>query len=114
MKGRLGKNIELEYTQGENRVAVVNFTIATYVGKDKENEWIPCRAFGYVAERLAKGKKGDLVVVDEYRVRNPRFTGKDGNSKTYTYCEVSSAEIVAKVSNDPEPDMEVTESELPF
>lgn len=63
LSGRLTKDPETRYTQGE--LAVTSFTVAVdRFGKDKGADFIRCTAFGKTAESLNKYvKKGTKLIV---------------------------------------------------
>lgn len=89
--GRLGKDVELRYT--ENQLAVANFTLATSEyskDKDKENTtWHNIVVWEKRAEVCAKHlAKGSQVAI-QGRIQNRTYTDKEG-VKRYT------TEIVAQ------------------
>ena len=115
--GRLVKDPEIRYTK--SNVAVVTFTIATNEGKDKESEFIRCRAFKKTAELIDRYfTKGSPIIVHgkwhgyEYE--------KDGHKVYATEVTVNSVEFqLGKAVNarDVEPGddfQEVEGGELPF
>lgn len=115
--GRLVKDPEIRYTK--SNVAVVTFTIATNEGKDKESEFIRCRAFKKTAELIDQYfTKGSPIIVHgkwhgyEYE--------KDGRKVYATEVTVNSVEFqLGKAVNarDVEPGddfQEVEGGELPF
>lgn len=115
--GRLVKDPEIRYTK--SNVAVVTFTIATNEGKDKESEFIRCRAFKKTAELIDQYfVKGSPIIVHgkwhgyEYE--------KDGRKVYATEVTVNSVEFqLGKAVNarDVEPGddfQEVEGGELPF
>ena len=88
--GRLVKDPEIRYTK--SNVAVVTFTIATNEGKDKESEFIRCRAFKKTAELIDQYfVKGSPIIVHgkwhgyEYE--------KDGRKVYATEVTVNSVEF---------------------
>lgn len=83
--GRLTKEPELRYTQGENSTAVARYTLAV----DRRNrerdgaDFIQCVAFGKGAEFAEKYfTKGQRVLVSG-RIQTGSYTNKDGQ-KIYT------------------------------
>ena len=85
--GRLTKDIELRYSQGENATAVGRATIAVNRKFSKEGQqqadFINLVAFGKQAETLEKYvKKGHRVLISG-RITTGSYTNKDGQ-KVYT------------------------------
>lgn len=89
LMGRLVRDTEVRYSQGENSTAIARFTLAVdrRVRSNNSNEqtadFINCVAFGKTAEFLEKyGCKGTKFVV-EGRIQTGSYTNKDGQ-KVYT------------------------------
>lgn len=82
--GRLTKDAELRYTQGDNRTAVARFTVAIdRKGKDAGTDFIPCLAFGKTAEFIEKYFcKGQRIGLTGH-IQTGYYTNKDG-AKVYT------------------------------
>jgi len=85
--GRLTRDPEVRYTQGENATAVARFTLAVdrKIHRDGENDtdFIPCVDFGRMAEFAEKYfKKGTKVVISG-RIQTGSYTNRDGK-KVYT------------------------------
>lgn len=81
--GRLTKDPETKYT-GETQMAITNFTLAIdrqYTkGKEKETDFIRCKAFGKTAELIDKyaGKGGRLGVTG--RIQTGSYKDKEGRT----------------------------------
>ncbi len=84
LMGRLTKEPELRYTQGENSMAIARYTLAVdRRGRDKQADFIQCIAFGKAGEFAQKYfTKGQRVLVSG-RIQTGSYTNKDGN-KVYT------------------------------
>lgn len=88
LMGRLTKDPEVRYSQGENPMAIARYTLAVDRRKTKNNEdpgadFISCVAFGHNGEFAEKYfKKGTKIVV-EGRIQTGSYTNKDG-VKVYT------------------------------
>ena len=87
LTGRLTKDAEVKYTQGNEPLAIARFTLAVDRRTKKDGEqsadFISCVAFGKRAEFLEKyGKKGTKFNV-EGSIQTGSYTNKDGN-KVYT------------------------------
>lgn len=94
IKGRLTAAPELKNTT--NATEYCDFTVAVdrYAGKDKEKEtdFIPCRAWRqtavFIDQYFQKGQ--EILVCGE--VRFDKYE-KDGERRTYSYCSVNRVEF---------------------
>lgn len=113
--GNLGNDIEIKYSASGS--AYCNFSIATTEGvKNKEGNfenlttWIRCVAFGKLAENCAKNLvKGSKAYV-EGRLREDKWTDRDGNEKSSLLMTVSDVQFLtpsntSNTSNTPIKDM---------
>ena len=87
LMGRLTRDPEVRYTQGDNASAVARFSLAVDRRFKKDGEqtadFISCVAFGKTGEFIEKyGHKGTKFVV-EGRIQTGSYTNKDGQ-KVYT------------------------------
>ena len=84
LMGRLTKEPELRYTQGETSTAVARYTLAVdRRGKEKQADFIQCVAFGKAGEFAQKYfTKGQRVLVSG-RIQTGSYTNKEGQ-KVYT------------------------------
>lgn len=81
--GRLVRDPEIRYTNGEEAKAVAKYTIAVDRMRDKEADFISCVAFGKSAEFAEKYfRKGQRVLISG-RIQTSSYTNKDGQ-KVYT------------------------------
>lgn len=94
--GRLTRDPDVRYTQGENPVCVARYTLAVprkYSSKragDGENtDFIPCTAFGESAEFVKKYLKKGTPVVVHGRIQSGSYTSKDG-------VKIHTTEVVAE------------------
>lgn len=132
--GRLVRDPEVRYTQGQDAKAIAKFTIACDRRFKKENEpsadFISCVAFGKVAEFIEKYVKKGTKVVVEGRWQTGSYEDKEGK-KVYTNdCIVESCEFAeskkdsssSDTSQTPPPTpsdvgdgfMNIPDTELPF
>lgn len=85
--GRLTKNPEVRYSQGDKPTAVANYTLAVERKFKKDGEptadFIPCVAFGKLAEFAEKYFRQGLRVSISGRIQTSNYTNKDG-VKVYT------------------------------
>lgn len=88
LMGRLTRDPEVRYTQGENQLAIARFTLAVdrrfnRNGDENTADFIPCVSFGKTAEFAEKYfRKGTKVAVTG-RIQTGSYTNKDG-VKVYT------------------------------
>lgn len=87
LMGRLTRDPEVRYTQGDNASAVARFSLAVdrrfKKDGDQTADFINCVAFGKTGEFIEKyGRKGTKFVV-EGRIQTGPYTNKDGQ-KVYT------------------------------
>lgn len=87
LMGRLTRDPEVRYTQGDNAAAVARFSLAVdrrfKKDGDQTADFINCVAFGKTGEFIEKyGHKGTKFVV-EGRIQTGSYTNKDGQ-KVYT------------------------------
>ncbi len=88
LMGRLTRDPEVRYSQGERQMAIARYTLAVdrrgrNANGDSTADFIPCVAFDRAAEFAEKYlKKGTKVVVSG-RIQTGSYTNKDGQ-KVYT------------------------------
>ena len=85
--GRLTRNPEVRYSQGENATAVARYTVAVDRRFKRDGEptadFIPCVVFGRSAEFAEKYFRQGLRVAISGRITTGSYTNKDG-IKVYT------------------------------
>ena len=85
--GRLTRNPEVRYAQGESATAVARYTLAVERRFQREGEqtadFIPCVVFGKSAEFAEKYFRQGLKVIVTGRIQTGSYTNKDGQ-KVYT------------------------------
>lgn len=88
LMGRLTRDAEVRYSQGESATAIARFTLAVdrrfrRDGDEQTADFIGCVAFGKTAEFLERfGRKGTKFVL-EGRIQTGSYTNKDGQ-RVYT------------------------------
>ena len=88
LMGRITRDAEIRYTQGEKSTAIARFSLAVDRRFKRDNDeqntdFISCIAFGKIAEFLEKfGRKGTKFVVDG-RIQTGSYNNKEGQ-KVYT------------------------------
>ena len=135
--GRLTKDPEVRYTQGDNSMCIASFTIAVdrrFKG-EQSADFINCVAFGKLGEHVEKYYRKGLKIALTGRLQVRNYTNRDGKkvyvtevvveelefaeSKNSGEKAVCGTEKLNKRSNDPLdgfmdiPD-EIDEVELPF
>lgn len=124
--GRLTKDVETRYTQGENAMAISRYTLAIdRKGKDAGTDFINCVAFGKQGEFAEKYLRKGMKIAVEGRIQTGSYE-KDGK-KIYTtdvvveaheFCESKGqAEENPRPSTDDDGFMNIPdgiEEELPF
>lgn len=132
--GRLTRDPEIRYSQGENPTAVARFSLAVdrrfkRQGDEQTADFINCVAFGKTAEVIEKYVKQGTKIATTGEWRTGSYTNKDGQ-KVYTNdCNVLNIEFCESKGNSqqsgiPEPSQASTDGfmnipdtdldELPF
>ena len=89
LMGRLTKDPEIRYTQGENAMAIARYTLAVDRRKSRENQegqtadFISCVAFGRSGEFAEKYLKKGVKIAITGRIQTGSYTNKEGQ-KVYT------------------------------
>lgn len=87
LMGRLTRDPEIRYSQGEQAMAVARFSLAVdrRFRKDGEQsaDFISCVAFGKTGEFFERYCHQGTKIVVEGRIQTGSYTNKDGN-KVYT------------------------------
>ena len=107
LMGRLTRDPEVRYSQGEQATAIARYTLAVdrrfKRDGDQTADFIGCVAFGKLGEFAEKYlRKGTKVVVTG-RIQTGSYTNKDGQKVYTTDVVVESCEFVeSKASQQPE------------
>lgn len=104
LMGRLTRDAEIRYSQGENSMVIARFSLAVdrRFRKDGEQgaDFINCIAFGKTAEFYEKfGRKGTKFVI-EGRIQTGSYTNKDGQRVYTTDVVVENTEFAESKSNN--------------
>lgn len=97
--GRLTRDPEVRYTQGENASAIARFSVAVN-RRFKNNEgnyeadFINCVAFGKAAEFIEKYFKKGMAIGITGRIQTGSYTNKDGVKVYTTDVVVEESEFV--------------------
>ena len=128
--GRLARDPEVHYTQGENPTAIARYTLAVDRRVKKEGEqsadFIGVVAFGKAAEFIEKYCHKGVKLLITGRIQTGSYTNRDGN-KVYTtdviaeeqeFCESKKSTEEETPKTDADGFMNVPEGidedELPF
>lgn len=102
--GRLTRDPEVRYTQGENASAIARFSVAVS-RRFKNNEgnydadFINCVAFGKSAEFIEKYFKKGMAIGISGRIQTGSYTNKDGVKVYTTDVVIEEAEFVESKNN---------------
>lgn len=88
LMGRLTKDPDIRYTQGENSMCIARYTLAVDRRFNRNNEgntadFIPCVAFGRTAEFTEKYLKKGTKMAITGRIQTGSYDDRDGK-KVYT------------------------------
>lgn len=93
LMGRLTRDPETRYTQGENPTAVARYTLAVDRGGKRENgdqaDFISCVAFRGPAEFAEKYLRKGMKIAVVGRIQTGSYKNKDGNTVYTTDVVVS-------------------------
>ena len=106
LMGRLTRDAEVRYSQGDASTAVARFSLAVdrrfkRDGDDQTADFINCVAFGRTGEFFERfGRKGTKFLV-EGRIQTGSYTNRDGQKVYTTDVVVENVEFAeSKASND--------------
>ncbi len=105
--GRLTRDPEVRYSQGENSTAVARFTLAVdrrfrRAGDSSEADFIGCVAFGKQAEFVEKYFKQGMKMVAVGRIQTGSYTNKDGQKVYTTDVVVEEVEFAESKGSNPD------------
>ena len=89
LMGRLTRDPDIRYSQGENAMAVARYTLAVDRrgrkdgSSDQTADFISCVSFGKIAEFAERYLHQGTKIVAEGRIQTGSYTNKDGQ-KVYT------------------------------
>lgn len=98
LMGRLTRDPEVRYTQGEQALAIARFTLAVdrrfkREGDQQTADFISCVTFGKIAEFVEKYCHQGTKLVVEGRIQTGSYTNRDGNKVYTTDVVVEGAEF---------------------
>lgn len=84
LMGRLTRDPEIRYSQGDNVMAIGRYTLAVdRRGQDRGTDFIPCLSFKEKAEFAEKYFRQGMRVIVSGRIQTGSYTNKEGR-KIYT------------------------------
>lgn len=87
LMGRLTRDPEVRYSQGENSLAISRYTLAVdrkyKKAGEQDADFINCVAFGKTAEFAEKYLKQGIKIIVTGRIQTGSYTNKEGQ-KVYT------------------------------
>lgn len=113
LKGRLTKDPDIRYTQGEQSTAIARFTVAVDRRRRTQNgdtaDFISCVAFGKSAEFLEKYFRKGMAIDLEGHIQTGHFNKQDGSTVYTTDVVVDDCTFgeSKKSSNAASPDVPV-------
>lgn len=103
LMGRLTRDVEVRYSQGENSVAIARFTLAVDRRFKRQGEqdadFISCIAFGKTAEHAEKYYRQGLKIAVTGRIQTGSYTNKDGQKVYTTEVVVEESEFAESKSS---------------
>ena len=102
LMGRLTRDPEVRYSQGENSMAIARYTLAVdrrrTANTENTADFISCIAFGKSAEFVEKYLKKGMKIAIVGRIQTGSYTNKDGQ-KVYTTDVVVDEQEFAESKN---------------
>ena len=105
--GRLTRDPDIRYTQGENSMCIARYTLAVdrrykaQNGDGQDADFIPCVAFGKSGEFVEKYFRKGLKVGVVGRIQTGSYTNKDGVKVYTTEVVVEDQEFVENKNSGP-------------
>ena len=108
LMGRLTRDPEVRYSQGERTMAIARYTLAVdrrgrrnQDGNEQTADFINCVAFGRTAEFLERFGRNGTKFVLEGRIQTGSYTNRDGQKVYTTEVVVEEQEFAeSKASSD--------------
>ena len=104
LMGRLTRDPEIRYTQGDTPTAVARYTLAvnrTYKRQgEPDADFINCIAFGRSAEFVEKYLRQGMRIIISGRIQTGSYTGRDGSRAYFTNIVVELQEFAESKSSE--------------
>lgn len=120
LTGRLTRNPDIRYSQGETTLTIARFTLAVDRRFKKDGEpaadFISCVAFGKQAEFVERYLHQGSKILAEGRIQTGSYTNKDGQKVYTTDVMLESIEFCEskKQETDESGFMSVQNGDIPF
>ena len=105
LMGRLTRDPEVRYTQGDNSLCIANFTVAVdrRMGRNNQDggptaDFIPCVVFGKQAEHVEKYYRKGLKTCLSGRIQTRNYTNREGVKVYVTEVVVEDLEFAESKS----------------
>ena len=121
--GRLTKDPDVRYSQGENAMAIARYNLAVdRRGKEKEADFISCVAFGKNGEFAEKYLRKGMKILVSGRIQTGSYKNKDGQTvyttdvvvEEHEFCESKKDSGDAPAAGDDEFTKIENNDNLPF
>lgn len=112
--GRLTREPEIRYSQGENPTAIARFTLAVDRKFNKEQQsadFIGCIAFGKTAEFVEKYLRQGTKIAVAGRIQTGSYTNREGQKVYTTDVVVEEAEFAESKSSGTSSGTQMTNSD---
>ena len=116
LMGRLTRDPEVRYSQGENATAVARFTLAVdrrFRRDDTSTDFIGCVAFGRNAEFIEKYFRQGTKAVITGRIQTGSYTNRDGQKVYTTDVVVEDQEFAESKNSQGESGFQSTSRPMP-
>lgn len=104
LMGRLTRDPEIRYSQGENAIAIARFSLAVdrrYKKQgEQESDFISCLAFGKSAEHAEKYYRQGLKIAVVGRIQTGSYTNKEGQKVYTTEVVIEESEFAESKRSD--------------
>ena len=116
LMGRLTRDPEVRYSQGENATAVARFTLAVdrrFRRDDASTDFIGCVAFGRNAEFIEKYFRQGTKALITGRIQTGSYTNRDGQKVYTTDVVVEDQEFAESKNSQGESGFQSTSRPMP-
>ena len=116
LMGRLTRDPEVRYSQGENAMAVARFTLAVdrrFRRDDASTDFIGCVAFGKNAEFIEKYFRQGTKALITGRIQTGSYTNRDGQKVYTTDVVVEDQEFAESKNSQGESGFQSTSRPMP-
>ena len=116
LMGRLTRDPEVRYSQGENAMAVARFTLAVdrrFRRDDASTDFIGCVAFGRNAEFIEKYFRQGTKALITGRIQTGSYTNRDGQKVYTTDVVVEDQEFAESKNSQGESGFQSTSRPMP-